>query len=960
MKQFSFILFCLGLVSGCGANSGSDSDADDNSDTEQAMDTHSDVDTASASDSVSDVASDSQLPLDSDSVDAACVLFINGALNEYRDHDGTSWARAFQNVQDGINAASTAGCAVWVAKGIYKPTFDANGNPLPSDERTRTFALKSGVSLYGGFLGTETELEQRDIQENETVLSGEFDADADIYSDHVVSGADESLLDGFVITGGQSTQNGGGMINEGVSPTVRNCVFHHNLAEFGGGVYNRNAAPLFESCHFHENYANSGGAMANSSATPTIINTTFLKNAATQEGGAVANFDAAPAFFGCVIATNSVDGAGAGKGGGGMYNENSSPDVVNCTLVGNYQTDLMENRSGSAIVNIAGSSPRIVNSILWLDAVDGVGVEIGDADDSAAIVSYSNVQGGFPGTGNIDLDPLFIDADNGDYRLQSASPCIDAGSLDAVTMGADIDLGGARRIFGDAVDMGAYERQSPPDTTNAVVPAMSCPVFVDGALGADAGHDGSTWSLAYAEVQDGINAAALGISLSRFDTCDVWVAAGTYTPTQDSNGVLAPSDASTKTILLKAGVALLGGFAGTEARIDQRDPVANPTILSGGDSCSHVVTGADNAVLDGFTITGGRAGTSGQTAGGGMINIDVSPVVSNCLFKNNTSYGSKDTRYGGGAMYNENASPFVDNCIFESNQARTARDVPGARQGIGGAVLNTDGAAPVFTDCKFINNHADSGGGGMANLNASPTVIGGIFDGNTTDCIGDNGFGGGMFNIDDAAPTVLNSTFISNVASGCGGAIANRDASPLIVGCDLFDNRAGWGGGIHNQNSPAVLTNCSLTRNTTQEEGGTLYNDASSPVVTNCILYGNTTVDGEVYNRNMEISIVAPTITFSNVQGGCSVVSGCTDDETGNIDAVPMFVNTDSSLGEIDLRLTVDSPCIDTGRTSALPVDELDINGDGNTDERLPYDVGTHSRLVGSSVDMGAHEFQQI
>jgi hypothetical protein len=84
---------------------------------------------------------------------------------------------------------------------------------------------------------------------------------------------------------------------------------------------------------------------------------------------------------------------------------------------------------------------------------------------STSTVTHSDVQDGHSGTGNIDADPLFVDAEGGDFRLQSTSPCIDTGSNDAVPSGVTTDLDGNSRIVdgnGDTtatVDMGAYEFQ---------------------------------------------------------------------------------------------------------------------------------------------------------------------------------------------------------------------------------------------------------------------------------------------------------------------------------------------------------------------------------------------------------------------------------------------------------------------------------------------------------------------
>lgn len=147
--------------------------------------------------------------------------------------------------------------------------------------------------------------------------------------------------------------------------------------------------------------------------------------------------------------------------------------------------------------------------------------------------------------------------------------------------------------------------------------------------------DGASWATASEDLVSALNSASGGD--------EVWVAAGTYRPDTTSPDVY---------FTLKDGVGLYGGFAGTEALRSQRNPATNVTTLSGGGLSYHVVyAGAGvttSAVLDGFTVTGGNANglTVGnqEDIGGGMLNKNSSPTVSNCTFRNNRAISS------GGAM----------------------------------------------------------------------------------------------------------------------------------------------------------------------------------------------------------------------------------------------------------------------------------------------------------------------
>ncbi len=151
-------------------------------------------------------------------------------------------------------------------------------------------------------------------------------------------------------------------------------------------------------------------------------------------------------------------------------------------------------------------------------------------------------------------------------------------------------------------------------------------VWVDDDYAPGEYNDGHTWGYdAFAKIQDGIDAVAGSI---------VHVAAGYYV----------------ENIILADGVQVLG--AGAEvATID-------------GNGVYHVVVGANNTTLDGFTITGGNAnGTGNNGKGGGMFNDNSSPMVSNCTFYNNSAWDD------GGGMFNQESSPTVTNCTFSTNSA---------------------------------------------------------------------------------------------------------------------------------------------------------------------------------------------------------------------------------------------------------------------------------------------------
>jgi predicted outer membrane repeat protein len=239
------------------------------------------------------------------------------------------------------------------------------------------------------------------------------------------------------------------MCNDESNPTVTDCIFLSNAAyQHGGGIYNYQSSPDVTNCIFSGNTATSahgGGMMNNYYSSPNVANCIFTSlNTAGGGGGGMAH------SIGCnPIVTNCTFSGNVARDGGGMFNYSSNPTVINCTFTSNTGT------SGGGGIHSSGGSPTVTNCILWGDT----GGEI-FLDDSIPVVTYSDVQGGWTGTGNIDLDPLFSDADG---RLSPDSPCIDAGNDAAVPPAVTNDLDGNPRIQGACVDMGAFEVLADPE-----------------------------------------------------------------------------------------------------------------------------------------------------------------------------------------------------------------------------------------------------------------------------------------------------------------------------------------------------------------------------------------------------------------------------------------------------------------------------------------------------------------
>jgi predicted outer membrane repeat protein len=224
------------------------------------------------------------------------------------------------------------------------------------------------------------------------------------------------------------------------SPVVTDCTFTANSAVLGngGGMYNNAGTPaVVTACTFTGNSATGGGSgsrgggMHNDMSAAVVSRCVFTGNSTSAAGGGVSNRGLSPEFTNCLFTDNITV-----YEGGGMFSFMSTPNITNCTFSQN-SADL-----GGAIAN-SSSDATLTNCVLWGDSATSSDPEILN-DSSSPAVTYSDVEGGYAGTGNIDQDPLFAAGPDGDYYLSqtaagqaSQSPCVDAGSATAAGLGLD-------------------------------------------------------------------------------------------------------------------------------------------------------------------------------------------------------------------------------------------------------------------------------------------------------------------------------------------------------------------------------------------------------------------------------------------------------------------------------------------------------------------------------------------
>jgi hypothetical protein len=229
---------------------------------------------------------------------------------------------------------------------------------------------------------------------------------------------------------------GGGIYCFYASPTITNCFIATNQAHCdGGGMFSDYASPTVTNCTITANRAaDGGGGMFSDYASPTVTNCTFNGNWAAHEGGGMSN-----CYWGNSTVTNCVfSGNSAGQfGGGGVHNRDVDATFTNCTFIENtaYASD------AGGMGNVC-SSVSLTNCVLWHNSPQQI---VGGS------VTYSNVQGGWEGEGNIDADPRL--AFSADYHLMAGSPCIDAGTNTPAGGLPATDIDGSNAV----TDMGAYE-----------------------------------------------------------------------------------------------------------------------------------------------------------------------------------------------------------------------------------------------------------------------------------------------------------------------------------------------------------------------------------------------------------------------------------------------------------------------------------------------------------------------
>ncbi|UCC30343.1 MAG: right-handed parallel beta-helix repeat-containing protein [Phycisphaerales bacterium] len=787
-----------------------------------------------------------------------------------------------------------------------------------------------------------------------------------MYNDYL----NDSMVTNCTFTG-NSAKNGGGMYNiSSSSPTVTNCTFRGNKAEDGGdggGMYNvYYSDSTVVNCTFTGNSADTdGGGMYNDwFSDPTVTSCTFRGNSADKGGGIYSFFSSSPTVSNCTFSSNSAGG------GGGMHNNGGSPTVTNCTFNGNSATGTGYYYAGGGMYN-HGSSPTVTNCILWGNSdASGYGrtSQVSDIGGSLTTVAYSCVQDAvahdgdvFPGLGNIDTAPLFVDpagldgipgTGDEDLSLLPRSPCIDAGDNTAVPadvhdMDGDgdtdepipVDVIGLLRFFDDPcvldignpdpsepdlgiVDLGAFEYQGDvpgdPDEDELQGCADNCPLHANPDQ-ADCDGDGLG---DYCALELGASRDCNGNEIP--DECDI---SGATSTDVDGNGV---PDECRRVYYVDDDAPFEGdGLAWTTAFVYLQDALA---IAYNGDEIRVAAGTYTPDLAEGSSVTSGDREAAFPLISG----VAVSGGYQGC--PSGTCYGCGpderdivlyETSLSGDLAGDDAEVVSPDDLLNEPTREENSYSVV-----TGGGTDET-----ALIDGFTITGASASG---MYNVSGEPTVMNCTFSGNSA-----RHAGGGMHNI-SSNPTVMNCTFSGNLAGNDGGGMYNISSSPTVKNCMFSGNSAdGTGGGMCNYHGHPRLTNCTFNGNAASEYGGGMYNHDGAQTLTNCILWGNTRA-GDVRDEQAQVSEMDG-VTYSCIEGWEGV-------GVGNTGADPLFVDPgywddhgtpddpdDDSWVDGDYHLQPSSPCINTGDNTTPELPETDLDG--------------YARIMCDVVDMGAYEF---
>ncbi|MEW5802818.1 MAG: right-handed parallel beta-helix repeat-containing protein [bacterium] len=725
---------------------------------------------------------------------------------------------AYTSIQAAIDQAVSGQDEVLVYPGIYRERISFKGRNI-----TVRSAMGADLTIIDGYSdGGSSDIDGT--------------SDSGSYRESVVTfnqgeGAD-AVLDGFTIQNGYAsygyghTLSGGGILCYYSSPTIVHCIIRGNKAQSrGGGISIYGSSPVITSCIISNNSAWGGGGIFALNSSAAITSCIISNNSADGGGGGIYGEYLSSVITNCLIIDNT-----AGYNASGLWIGHGSATVlINCTISGNTA-----DYNGSGLY-CSDASVKVINCILWGDTDNFGPHEVMVIENGSATVTCSDVQqdsGTYPGTGNINTDPLFVQPVQqayeqgtykmGTYYLMPGSPCIDQGT---VTDAPSQDQEGIARPQGAGIDIGAYECS---DLTSCVPRAIfttdQTAGFFPLTIAFDASPSGGSRFRGAGFLWDfGDGTTGSGVTVFHtYSHCGIYDVSLTITTECGTSRLSLHNVIRVKSPQVTREVGKSGyTHTSIQEAIDQahygeiilvHDGIYTENIYLTDKAitlCSE--NGADAAIIDGNAL-------------GIVVKFDHSEGRDSVLDGFTIRNGSADD--GAGIFCNQ-SSPTITHCIISGNKAACCC----------GGIGCFNASSPSFVHCIISNNTSGENGGGIGCFNASsPTLDYCTISNNTSgEC------GGGMYA--DFSPAKITHCLISgNQAEDDGGGVYAGYNSPLaITSCTISSNRAAWaGGGVYCFFSSPVMTCCIVSNNIAfGSDGGGVYTEKSSPLMIACTISGN-------------------------------------------------------------------------------------------------------------------------
>jgi hypothetical protein len=818
----------------------------------------------------------------------AQTIFVNRAATGA--NNGSSWANAYQKLDDALKAATAPGRQIWVAAGVYRP------------DSLFGFSVNPGTQLYGGFAGTETAIGQRNVQTNATTLSGDLGAN-DVPFNFASNRADNAfhvlwlrgtdtisraVVDGFTVRSGNTKtattaldpeRRGGGMLVQ-TKVTVRNCLFTDNAGVSGAAI----AAPvagasaiLLDNCVFERNL----------SPERAIVHCLNLRSGEVNR---------------CVFRQNSTQR-------GTLYPQACRNFTIDsCSVERNRNTSTTVAGAGIFVV---GGTVRITNSAMSRNrSVNGGGLLVNGNEEPNTLLQLNN--------------------------------CLI--ELDTAPNGGGVSTGGAARI---QMERCTLRNNTSTERGNALYIADRTQISVKNSLieknrGANTIWTSDSLTTAVFESCDikensGVPTDDSGVFLCGFVSsltvkkCNIEANEGA------TGGVIFVQNARSKAIF--EDTKLIGNMAGNdggvafvgfEGALTLTKCTMTGNVAEDDGGVVFTQNAGSNVLLEDCTAKDNISGSSGgivfngfeaqvvvkrctlennEGNTGGVLtsqNENTLSTLEDCVMRANRSAESSNAGGSGGALFiGFNSAAIIKKCVFENNNA----------EGLAGAVgLQNDSTKVTIQDCLFLGNESSSGGAVYAFPGGDINISGSTFESNKADF-------GGALNIDSDADDITEikvdrCSFVKNSAATQAGALNINNVPNFFVINSLFsENVSDNGGAITNNSSDRDtsrlhLLYCTIAKNTGVRAGGIVQYEEKADTSKALLRLTNTIFAKQAEGPNYAVELGKPTVisaggNLSDDGSMTALLKG-----TNDLNATdPKFIDV---MGG-DFHLQPSSPCVNKG-----------------------------------------------